>query len=29
MTEQARLFLFSVGFGFLLGILYDVFRTVR
>lgn len=29
MTEQARLFLFSLGFGFLLGILYDLFRTVR
>ncbi len=29
ITEQTRLFLLSVGLGFLLGILYDVFRTVR
>ena len=29
ITEQTRLFLLSLGFGFLLGILYDAFRTVR
>ncbi len=29
VAEQTRLFLLSIGFGFLLGILYDVFRTVR
>lgn len=29
IAEQTRLFLLSIGFGFLLGILYDVFRTVR
>lgn len=29
ITDQTRLFLLSVGFGFLLGILYDIFRTVR
>lgn len=26
---QTEIFFFSLGFGFLLGILYDVFRTVR
>lgn len=29
ITDQTRLFLFSVGFGFLLGVLYDIFRTLR
>ena len=29
VAEQTRLFLLSLGFGFLLGILYDAFRTVR
>ena len=29
VAEQTRLFLLSIGFGFLLGILYDIFRTVR
>ncbi len=29
VAEQTRLFLLSVGFGFLLGIFYDLFRTVR
>lgn len=29
ITEQTRIFLYSLGFGFLLGILYDVFRTMR
>lgn len=29
IAEQTRLFLLSIGFGFLLGILYDAFRTVR
>lgn len=29
LNFQARLFFQSVGFGFLLGILYDAFRTVR
>lgn len=29
VAEQTRLFLLSIGFGFLLGILYDVLRTVR
>ena len=29
VAEQTQIFLFSIGFGFLLGILYDVFRTVR
>ncbi|MBQ4627429.1 MAG: spore cortex biosynthesis protein YabQ [Clostridia bacterium] len=29
VAEQTRLFLLSIGFGFLLGILYDVFRMVR
>ncbi len=29
LPTQTGLFLFSLGFGFLLGILYDVFRTLR
>ena len=29
LAQQTRLFLYAFGFGFLLGILYDVFRTVR
>lgn len=29
MPEQSRLFAYAFGFGFLLGILYDVFRVVR
>jgi len=29
LAEQTRLFLFSLGFGFALGVLYDVFRVVR
>ncbi len=29
VAEQTRIFLLSIGFGFLLGILYDIFRTVR
>lgn len=29
ISAQAEIFLYSLGFGFLLGILYDVFRTVR
>ncbi len=29
VAEQTRIFLLSVGFGFLLGVLYDFFRTVR
>ncbi len=29
LAEQTRIFLFALGFGFLLGILYDVFRTIR
>lgn len=29
LSTQTSLFLYSLGFGFLLGILYDVFRTVR
>ncbi len=29
IAEQTRIFLYSLGFGFLLGILYDVFRTLR
>lgn len=27
--QQARVFMYAVGFGFLIGILYDVFRTIR
>lgn len=29
LSDQTRVFLQAFGFGFLLGILYDVFRTVR
>ncbi len=29
LTAQTQIFLYSLGFGFLLGILYDVFRTLR
>lgn len=29
LNAQTRIFFYSLGFGFLLGILYDVFRTVR
>ncbi len=29
LAQQTRLFLYAFGFGFILGILYDVFRTVR
>ena len=29
MAEQTEIFFYSLGFGFLLGILYDVFRLVR
>lgn len=29
LAAQTRIFFYSVGFGFLLGILYDVFRTFR
>lgn len=29
LTTQAEIFLYSVGFGFLLGILYGVFKLVR
>ncbi len=29
LAEQTRIFLYALGFGFLLGILYDVFRTIR
>lgn len=29
LSSQTEIFLFSLGFGFLLGILYDVFRTLR
>ncbi len=29
MAEQTEIFFYSLGFGFLLGILYDVFRIVR
>lgn len=29
LAGQTRIFLYSLGFGFLLGILYDVFRTLR
>lgn len=29
MAEQTEIFFYSLGFGFLLGILYDVFRTLR
>lgn len=29
LADQTEIFLYALGFGFLLGILYDVFRTVR
>jgi len=29
LADQTRLFLYSLGFGFALGILYDVFRVIR
>lgn len=29
LNIQTRIFFYALGFGFLLGILYDVFRTVR
>ena len=29
MAEQTEIFFYSLGFGFLLGILYDIFRLVR
>ena len=29
LSSQTEIFLFSLGFGFLLGILYDIFRTLR
>lgn len=29
VPEQTRLFAFALGFGFMLGIVYDVFRTLR
>lgn len=29
LSAQTRIFFYSLGFGFLLGILYDLFRTVR
>lgn len=29
LAEQTEIFFYSLGFGFLLGILYDVFRTLR
>ncbi len=29
MAEQTGIFFYSLGFGFLLGILYDIFRTLR
>ncbi len=29
MAEQTEVFFYSLGFGFLLGVLYDVFRTLR
>lgn len=29
LAGQTEIFLYSLGFGFLLGILYDVFRTLR
>lgn len=29
LSAQTEIFLYSLGFGFLLGILYDVFRTLR
>lgn len=29
LAAQTRIFFYSLGFGFMLGILYDVFRTLR
>ncbi len=29
IADQTEIFLYALGFGFLLGILYDVFRTLR
>lgn len=29
LADQTEIFLYAIGFGFLLGILYDVFRTLR
>ncbi len=29
LAEQTRIFLYALGFGFLLGLLYDFFRTLR
>ncbi len=29
LAVQTEIFLYSLGFGFMLGILYDVFRTIR
>lgn len=29
LAQQTRIFMYSLGFGFLLGILYDIFRTLR
>lgn len=29
IPQQAKIFAYAVGFGFLIGILYDVFRTLR
>ncbi len=29
LADQTEIFLYALGFGFLLGILYDVFRTLR
>ncbi len=29
LAEQTRIFFYALGFGFLLGILYDLFRTLR
>ncbi len=29
LADQTEIFLYALGFGFLLGVLYDVFRTLR
>ncbi len=29
IPQQAKIFVYAVGFGFLIGVLYDVFRTLR
>ncbi len=29
LSDQTRVFLLSFGFGFILGIMYDIFRTIR